>query len=110
VTAIICGAAAFYFIRKTNWAVSKKKNVFALLTAFAVFPVLVPVTIVGIPVPNIVFVVLSIINFEIQNIPSWYFRIWTFHVPSYALTALLLRGAAAMLFYKYCAEEKEIRQ
>lgn len=99
-TVLLIGLIAF-FIKKARWPTPKKKLVFTFISTFLLFPIFTPVSIMAaIPIPNAVFILLSLFSLDILYIVPWYLKTWTWLLPSFTITALILRGIAAMIFYK----------
>ncbi len=98
----VFSAVAFFFIRKKEWPASKKKTVFSLAVSFLCFPVLVPAgTVAVVPLPNLVLLCFGIADLDLLQIITWYYKTYAFVIPSYLITALLLRAVAAVVFYQH---------
>lgn len=92
---------AAFFILKKSWSHKRKKIVFTLVTAFFLFPVLIPAgAIAAIPAPNFFFLAANIFGNEFFQIPVWYFKTAIFTVPSFMITALIMFGISHVVFFK----------
>jgi hypothetical protein len=83
-----------------NWSARKKKWAFTVICGFLCFPALMPAGITAaIPFPNI-FALATMLYESPLDTAVLYYKAWPFNLPSLLITALIMRGIAAMVFYE----------
>lgn len=99
IAAIIAVIVSAIFIKEQNWSPRKKKWAFSFLSSLILCPVFAPVAAIAvIPLPNFVFLMLSI-NHPLELL-LWYVKTWFLILPSFMFFAVLMRGIAAMIYFK----------
>lgn len=89
------------YIKRRPWRIRNKKIVFSLVGAFLVFPALIPAgTVVGILIPNIVYIILALFVGSVSEMLGWYSRIFTFCAVSYIITLSVLGLMSQVIFFE----------
>ncbi len=95
-----------WLIKKRLWNSKKKKFVFTIIASLILFPTILP-AVAGFPTPNIgLLIVLTF--FELD--PMAYFdltiKLWKFTLPSFIITAIIMRATANIIFFEYKPPKK----
>jgi hypothetical protein len=94
-------ASVAFPLSRTSSPKNVKKLYFTFIAAFAGFPAMAPAaTISGIFLPNIAALALFLVFGGPYETIKWYILTWQFHLPSFIITALIMRGIAAVIFYQ----------
>jgi hypothetical protein len=88
-------------LKRLDWSKRKMRYVFALCSAFLVFPAFIPITITAAIVPNITLLGLSLFNGHILSVFVLYFKAWYLFLPSYLISFIIMLGISQMIFFEY---------
>ena len=101
VSLLVTIVALAIFIKKRKWSKTKMRYVFALLSAFFVFPTFAPVAMTAVIMPNITLLGLSVYSGDFLGLLFFYLEALPLFIPSYSVTFVIMLGISQMIFFEH---------